>query len=200
MNNNLLIILFIVFNLFLVWKVTSYFNDNVYVTSTVDNQSYFVRNTTSNKVEVANQLAIINNRITSLINILNTKYSGNSDYFYIKYLGNYKTQNMSEASIDKRYTTYTVNKEDLFVCLRTRDANEHLYDINILMYVIIHELAHFCNYDIRGTPIEGHGVEFREKFIFLLKEAISAGLYVYEDYSLRPKEYCGLSVNSNILN
>lgn len=198
-TNNFLIFLFILLNIYLVVKLFNGLNDNVYIKSNIDNKSYLVRNTTNNKNQVADQLATLNFRITTLIDIVNKKYSNNYDYFFVKYLKRYNVANISEASIDKRYTTYTVNKEDLYVCLRTRDSNENLYDINLLMYVILHELAHFCNFDKNGNPIEGHGIEFQQKFIFLGKEAIANGLYYYENYSVSPKEYCGLSVNSSIL-
>jgi hypothetical protein len=55
------------------------------------------------------------------------------------------------------------------------------------------------NYDSRGNPIEGHGIEFVEKFRFLLKESINLGIYNYEDYSKKPKEYCGITINNNVL-
>jgi hypothetical protein len=106
---------------------------------------------------------------------------------------------LSEAAIDNRYTTFTVNKADMHVCLRTRDQNEKMYEINLLMYVILHELAHFCNFDPNGNPINGHGEEFKSIFKLLVVEAVKIGVYEYTDYSKHPREYCGMYMNSSIL-
>ena len=106
---------------------------------------------------------------------------------------------LSEAAIDERYTTYTVDKQDMHVCLRTRDKMENIYDINLLMYVILHELAHLCNYDDLGNPIQGHGSEFKKIFKTLVKESIKLGIYNYQNYNESPVEYCGIIINSHIL-
>jgi predicted SprT family Zn-dependent metalloprotease len=85
------------------------------------------------------------------------------------------------------------------ICLRTRDAHEKIYDIDLLMYVVLHELAHVCNYTRYGIPIQGHGNEFKNIFKFLVEEAVSAGLYVYTDYSKSPVNYCNMILSSSIL-
>jgi hypothetical protein len=87
----------------------------------------------------------------------------------------------------------------MHVCLRTRDQDEKLYNINLLMYVILHELAHLCNYDESGNPIQGHGKEFKENFYLFIVEAIKIGIYTYTDYTEKPEEYCGIMVSSTIL-
>jgi hypothetical protein len=87
----------------------------------------------------------------------------------------------------------------MHVCLRTRDQDEKLYNINLLMYVILHELAHLCNYDESGNPIQGHGKEFKDNFYLFIVEAIKIGIYTYIDYTEKPEEYCGIMVSSTIL-
>ena len=77
--------------------------------------------------------------------------------------------------------------------------NENLYDINILMYVLLHELSHLCNYNQYNEAIIGHGTEFRNIFSLLTQESINIGVYRYENYKNNPQEYCGLIINSNIL-
>jgi hypothetical protein len=120
-------------------------------------------------------------------------------YFVKKLQSGYNSNILSEAAIDSRYTTYTIDKHDVHVCLRTRDKDEKLYDINLLMYVILHELAHLCNYDEAGNPIEGHGKEFKDIFYLLVVEAIKLDVYTYIDYTEQPQEYCGIIVSSTIL-
>ena len=159
--------------------------------------------TNFNNKNVNDELTILvdkfNKNIITLLDHLNKEYS---DIYWIKRLNqNYKRNgnSLSEASVEDGFTSFTIDKEYMHICLRTRDSSEKLYDLNTLMYVIIHELAHMGNYDSNGNPIEGHGLEFIEKFRFLLKESIKLGIYSYEDYSVRPKEYCGITINKNVL-
>ena len=68
-----------------------------------------------------------------------------------------------------------------------------LYDINTMMYVAVHELAHVVSESI------GHTVEFKLNFADLLKKAIEIGVYEYVDYSKKPIDYCGIPLSVNIL-
>jgi hypothetical protein len=183
------------------------FDESVYVTSDLDQKSYLIRaGKTQGKAkeylqDSANALSVINTRIEKLISHLDDQYSGDRErsYFIKKLKQNYKSSILSEAAIDKRYTTFTVDKQDIHICLRTRDQKEQLYDINLLMYVVLHELAHLCNYDAGGNAIIGHGIEFISIFRFLVLESIKIGVYSYTDYSSTPKEYCGILVNTTIV-
>lgn len=180
-------------------------NDIVYVESMVDNNTYIIRR--GNKKDKnylqtsADTLAEINKRIVKLINYLEKKYTNDNNYAHnISFLKeNYSHYILSEAAIDKRYTTFTINKKDMHICLRTRDNNEQLYDINTLMYVVLHELAHLCNYDKKGNPITGHGFEFKDLFRLLVNEAININIYNYVDYEKMPTEYCGIIISTQIL-
>jgi hypothetical protein len=151
--------------------------------------------------ESANALADINGRVMKLIEHLEKKYSKDpsKNYWIFMLKKNYNPSILSEAAVDNRYTTFTVDKSDMHVCLRTRDQNEKMYEINLLMYVILHELAHLCNFDRRGYPIHGHGEEFKEIFKLLVVEAVKIGVYRYTDYSKQPQEYCNIVINSTIL-
>lgn len=180
-------------------------NDIVYIESMVDNNTYIIRR--GNKKDKnylqksADTLAEINRRINILIDHLEKKYKNNNEFSHnIAFLKeNYSHYILSEAAIDKRYTTFTINKKDMHICLRTRDDNEKLYDMNTLMYVILHELAHLCNYDKKGNPITGHGLEFKILFKLLVSEAININIYNYIDYEKTPTEYCGIIISTQIL-
>jgi predicted metal-dependent hydrolase len=90
------------------------------------------------------------------------------------------------------YTSYSVNKgEELSICLKSKNTNE-LHNINILMYVVIHEMTHFA------CPEIGHGPLFQKIFKKFIEESEKIGIYKYEDYSINPIEYCGMTINSNI--
>ena len=91
------------------------------------------------------------------------------------------------------YTSYSVNKgEELAFCLRSKKNGNH-HNINLLMYVALHELAHVGCHEI------GHTDLFKEIFAFYTKEAINIGIYKYEDYDTNPVEYCGMVLSSSII-
>lgn len=180
-------------------------DESVWVTSTLDGQRYLMRRGAGKNpeylIESANVLAEINRRTESLINHLERNPQSHTAQRHVisQLRKNYSPSILSEAANDTRYTTFTVDKKDMHICLRTRDQDERLYNINLLMYVVLHELAHLCNYDPSGTPIQGHGQEFRSVFKLLVTEAIRIGAYEYVDYTKRPEEYCGIVVTTNIL-
>lgn len=181
------------------------YSDIIYVVSDIDKNTYMIRSGNNKSQEFfknsANTLATINMKVQALIKHLKQKYATDLSkiYFIDKLNENYHPYILSEAHIDPRYTTYTIDKQDMRVCLRTRDKNENIYDINLLTYVILHELAHLCNYSQDGTPLIGHNDTFRRIFALLVKESMSIGVYKYDNYSKNPVEYCGLLLNSNIL-
>lgn len=75
--------------------------------------------------------------------------------------------------------SYTLNKDKIFLCLRDRDGQT--YDTNILMYVLLHEIAHtLCN-EVGHTP------QFKQIFDALLQRAIACGIYTPVTI---PKDYC----------
>jgi hypothetical protein len=176
-----------------------------YVESMVDKRSYKIRvgkqKSKEYKQVSADTLAEINKRIQILIQHLNYKYNGDPLKGRIAKLlkEKYSPGILSEAANDRRYTTFTVDKKDMHICLRTRDGKEKVYDINLLMYVILHELAHLINYDKNGEPIIGHGNEFMDIFRMLVSESMLVGIYQYTNYAERPVEYCGMYLSSSIV-
>lgn len=181
------------------------FDDSIKIQSSIDGNYYIIRHGRNKSQryleESANQLAVINNSVEKLIEHLDKKYGPTHEYDHCLEIlrKRYNYTVLSEAAIDKRYTTYTLNKKDMHICLRTRDNHERLYDTNTLMYVVIHELAHLCNYTRDNKPIIGHGIEFMKIFKLLLENAIEIGIYEYIDYRKTPKEYCGMLIYSNII-
>lgn len=200
----MIIYLFIILVVYFIWKIFIY-QESIYVRSTFDNNEYIIRGGKNKSedelLESANTLAVINSKITKLIEHLEGKYYNDpSKNYWIGHLKRrYKPSILSEAAVDSRYTTFTIDKQDMHVCLRTRDDHEQLYDVNLLIYVILHELAHVCNYTKDNQPIEGHGPEFKQKFSLLVKEAIDIGIYKYENYTSSPREYCGMIINTQIV-
>lgn len=198
-------IIAIVLCAYFIYTTYSIYKETLYIESDIDNNKYLIRNgnkkSSAYLKSSANILAEINRRIIKLIEHLDKNYKEDPDkkIFIKKLKENYNHDVLSEAAIDKRYTTFTIDKEEMHICLRTRDESEKLYDINLLMYVVLHELAHFCNYDENGSPIQGHGSEFKYIFKFFIIESIKIGIYDYIDYYENPEPYCGLLLTSSIL-
>jgi len=70
---------------------------------------------------------------------------------------------MMETGHNDDSTSYTINKgEEIHVCLREKDKNRILHDINTMMFVILHEMAHIMSDSI------GHNNEFRSNLIIFV--------------------------------
>jgi len=80
-------------------------------------------------------------------------------------------------------SAYTENKSVITLCLQDPKTHE-FYDMNTLMYVALHELAHVIN------PKQGHGSEFRKKFQKLLNKGQQLGFY--DPTIPMPRKYCGV--------
>lgn len=203
--NTVIIVLGILLVIYFLYHMIYTYSEIKYVTSDIDGKVYLIRrgNNKSEKFlkDSANTLALINKNIMVLIEYLQENFQNDDDksHFIKKLKDNYMPYIISEAAVDPRYTTYTIDKRDMHICLRTRDTNEQIYDINILMYVVLHELAHLCNYDKNGRPILGHGSEFKFIFRFLVEEAIKLNIYKHTNYSVEPQEYCGIMITTSII-
>jgi len=90
-------------------------------------------------------------------------------------------------------TSFSVNKgEEVAFCLKSK-KDGRLHEINLLIYVAIHEMAHMA------CPEIGHGDLFKKIFKFLTLRAMEMQLYEKEDYAKNPVEYCGMILSSTIL-
>lgn len=169
-----------------------YIDDNnlVMLKSKVDEDFHLVQEL-PDKTKAADMMAEIKNRIEKLINYLISTYPENED---IKRLtGKYNENNIRETSINDSGTSYSVDKgQEVYLCLRDKESLK-LHQINILMFVTIHELAHIM------SKTYGHNDEFNKNFIFLLKNSVKIGIYQNIDYSKNNKNFCGMTVDSNPL-
>ncbi len=115
---------------------------------------------------------------------------------YIKQLEENFTQSRTiiyETDPDSNLTSYSVNKgEELSICLKSKKTGQ-LHEINLLMYVVIHEMAHFA------CPEIGHGELFKKIFRKFAEEAIKIGIYKKEYFESNPIEYCGMILSSSII-
>lgn len=182
-----------------------YYNEVCYVES-FDQKSYLVRNLPDKK-DAAKMLANIRTKLISFIDELILEAEKEhleegeeedteliENYQYIKMIRKRLPNSIiKESSANSEYTSYSINKgEQLVFCLRSK-TNNKLHNINEIMYVAVHEIAHI------GCPEIGHTPLFKNINKFLLERAVEKGLYKFENYRKTQKEYCGITLTSNIL-
>jgi predicted metal-dependent hydrolase len=187
-----LILIFIILYIFYYYN---YYKDNLVIEkATLDNNDYWVRNVKDKSI-AANTLATIKINIEKLVVYFKENKSlFKKDTEYIKNLiDRTKEINIMETPADEKHTSYTINKgEKIVLCLRSKFLN-NIHDMNTIMYVVIHELAHVA------CPEYGHTPLFKKIFIFLLKQSEKINIYKSIDYRKNPQDYCGMTINEFLL-
>ncbi len=162
-----------------------------YIKSTVDGKYYTVKNTMYRQ-QAADTLASLNTKVNTLLKDI-SEYNKKNDNFSrnIALLENGYSDNILGENLLSYGTSYTINKGSYVgMCVANKETGA-IYDSNILMFVLIHELSHI------GCESVGHTPEFIRFFQFLLKRGINCGVYVHDDYNKTSKEYCGITINAS---
>ncbi len=160
---------------------------------------FLVRNL-DDKEQAAKLLSDICSRLSKLVNHLhndidNKEYSAEIRSGIKRMKKNYNSHAVVESSPGNKYTSYSINKgEKIVFCLRSKDDSQKLVDINTMMFVAIHELAHIMTKEI------GHTKNFWDNMKFLLIKAIDLDIYKKQDFNSTPKEYCGTTITDTPLN
>ena len=189
MNFTELFIIFVMIVIILLY-IRRYYGEVVYVKAKLDGRKYLMRKLPDRK-EAVELMAATNQRLIRLVNHMKAKY-GDRRPEVVRLYENYDPDALSEGGTEIGYTSYSVNKgERIVLCLRQDDLK--LVDSNILMYVAIHELGHLMTDEI------GHTTAFWKNFRWILREAVSLGVYNKVDYSTSPKAYCGITINSSVI-
>jgi predicted metal-dependent hydrolase len=169
---------------------------NVVLIEGRDKNKYLVYNDTK-KNDSALLLSDVINNMFKLRNYLYENISKYPEFDqYIKQL--YKNLHKDRSLIyendpNSKLTSFSVNKgEEIAFCLRSKKNNE-LHQLNLIMYVALHEMAHIA------CPEIGHGELFKKIFKFLTEVSIEIGLYKLDNYEINPVEYCGMMLSSNII-
>lgn len=189
-----IIVIILIIVLIIYYRKLHYYK-MVYIKSDIDNNKYLVRDL-EDKYKAANILAKIKKNILTLTKHLVEnidKFPENKEY--IKQLEKkIKNVNIQESSDNGVYTSYSVNKgEQIIFCIRSRKENNKLHDLNMLMYVVIHEMGHV------GCPEFGHTQLFKDIFAFFLTEGIKINIYNKIDFRNNNMEYCGMQITDSII-
>ena len=165
----------------------------VYVSATRDAEAFLVQNR-PDKQKAATIIHTIKTNIMKLMNLLEQDiHVPFSKSFVTHATDKLQTTVFRESIENSKYTSYSVNKgEEIVLCVRSKLDNS-LHDIDILMYVAIHELAHVI------CPEIGHTKLFNQIFQYILRVAETHHLYHYTDYANDRAEYCGIDITQNIL-
>ena len=162
-----------------------------YCKSKINNKKYLVRNV-KDKQDAADLLAIMCKRVDKLIDYLKNNY-GHEERVK-RLIKKFNPNNICESTPNNKHTSYSINKgEKIVMCLRTKSMSQSLIDINTLMFVLLHEVAHVMTLSI------GHTKEFWSNFKFILKISVEINIYEMEDYSKNPRPYCGIEVTDSPL-
>ena len=191
-NESILIAIFIIF-IFIFYKIK---RNRLTLVEANDNIKYMVYND-RNKDNSANKLSELIKRMFELKNYLINNINNFPEYkeYIILLRDNFdeKKTSIYENAPDSDLTSYSVNKgEELAFCLKSKKTGK-LHDINLLMYVGMHEMSHIA------CPEVGHGDLFKKIFHFIALQAVNINLYEKEDYDQYPVEYCGMTLSSSIL-
>jgi len=172
-----------------IYRESDYFNLKCII-SDVDGKHYCVRE--RSKLELAaDKLAKASINMNKLVQHCDNKYPDRENMNRLK--KGFNPQKISETLPTSEYTAYSENKgEKLAFCLdKKKSGKGGLIDMNTLMFVAIHELAHIATKSI------GHTDEFWKNFKFLLHEAEEINIYTPIDYKKKPQEYCGMDITDN---
>jgi hypothetical protein len=155
----------------------------------------------------------INNRLLKLLDNLRRKYmigattdecngdkcdvvKNTPEYVFVDHIlrdFNYEVIHEHRPSQKGKNVAYSWAKGKLIMlCLRDIDNPAQIVDINTLMFVVLHEVAHIANY-----AEWNHKPQFWSIFKFLLNEAVVSGIYKPVDYARNPVDYCGFNINHN---
>lgn len=158
-------------------------------TVTVHGKTFLVRKLPDSK-QAAEFLYQLSDDCSKLVKHMLAKYPDSEDVHRL--YANYSPKDMSEGSPESGYTSYSLNKSTIVLCLRQKEDNKFA-NKNVVRYVLYHELAHLMTESI------GHTKEFWDNFKLLLREAIDIGVYEKIDFNTNPMPYCGIKITSSVI-
>lgn len=176
--------------------VISYMNkhsDMVFVESTVDGKSFMVRNL-PDKQQAADILATLAAKMKTLADHVWSIRDSQDEFCTLQIEAlrrRFDPSKISEAPSDSSLTSFSTNKEKIFLCIRSKSDPSAFVDLNTLFYVLCHEGAHIASLGV------GHGDFFWANFRYLLREAVKLGIYNFVDYAKNPQPYCGITISSS---
>ena len=185
-----ILIIFILLVCYQIYRTTPYFHLKCIV-ATKNGNTYCVRENNLSKKSVE-LLAKIDDKCKRLVEYIYNAHPNNES---VKRLHkNFSSTKIQEILPTSTLTAYTENKgKKIAFCVHkdNTDEEKELIEEDILFFVAMHELGHVMSKSV------GHTEEFWNNFKFILQEATNANMYTPINYKKEPKEYCGMTINSN---
>jgi len=155
-----------------------------------DGKKYKVQNL-PDKEEAAERMSEIRRRLEKIVDHVKQYH----EEPYKRLVEKFNSDVLEENDLNANSTSYSENKgQKIVVCLRDKTTPPFpLIDLNIIMFVLIHEMAHLMTSSIGHTP------EFWTNFRKLLHESIQIGIYKQENYAKNPVQYCGMTITDSPL-
>jgi predicted metal-dependent hydrolase len=163
------------------------------VKSSLDNRTYRVQDL-PRKQDAANMMCKIRQKLEKIVNSYKGDVNYKQDEPIQRMISRFNPNVLEENDMDADSTSYSENKgEKIVVCLRdkTKKPEYPLVEENIVMFVLIHEMAHLM------TASMGHTPEFWTNFKKLLQDCVKLGVYQQENYAKYPVEYCGMTITDS---
>jgi predicted metal-dependent hydrolase len=196
----IIITLFILYLLYCI-----FYKQEPFINHNIGEKSFLVLERKPEYEKAASILNIIDNNILQLIDYTEKKYS-----YIHKYDNNPKNQLLFNIvdrmkktyrsvslrenfpNIQGKDVSYNVNKgDDISLCLRNYDDPTKFHDINDILFVALHELAHSCNESY------GHDLRFWKIFRIILENAIEIDIYKNINYKYDNVYYCSMHITYN---
>jgi len=169
-----------------------------FIQSSIDQRWYKVKKG-PHQQKVADTLARLRKRMYTLVSYC----IKNGPKQWVEPLSRLNLDAIAESEENVGHVAYTVNKgEAIHFCIQKpqtqntqKKGDESLSqpletNMNTLMYVAIHEIAHVV------TKSTGHTEEFWQNQARLLRLAKKAGVYKDVDYQANPISYCGVRIET----
>lgn len=158
-----------------------------------DGREYLVQNY-PDRAEAAEMLGRLRARLDALLAYAAARPELASDPRVVRLRENWNRDTLNEGSNHSRYTSYTTDKSDITMCLRSATTNR-IEPETLLVFVLLHEAAHCAT----AQAEDAHNPDFWANFKFILEVAVAAGLYVKQDFRARPVKFCGVDVTDSPL-
>jgi hypothetical protein len=166
---------------------------NTIVLKGPDGRAYQMQNL-PNKDEAVRLMASIHENLVKLRDHYQAEPSLAADPPVARFLSRFQSDVFVENDMHSSDTSYSENKgQKIVVCLRdkTKAPEYPLIDLNTIMFVMLHEMAHLM------TETIGHTQEFWSNFRRILGDAVQVGIYSPVNYASRPTPYCGMTITDS---
>jgi hypothetical protein len=158
-----------------------------------DGNFYDIQNLPDKETAVQHMVEI-RARLTKLYKYYQENPDLSADPPVARFLARYRPDVFIENDITSGDTSYSENKgQKIVVCLRdkTKAPEYPLIEINTIMFVMLHEMAHLM------TETIGHTPEFWTNFRRILHDAVKIGIYQKVSYATSPTPYCGMMITDS---